>query len=507
MSIFFSTHGLMLVFFVYGLAFLGMGLALFIESGRSPSLAEAWVLRLLGSFGLLHGIHEWIDYFILQAHSFNAPVEDWLLWLRFGLLALSFIALFLFGLQSFTLSPRKFSNITKLGLGSLVVYGLVVIADVILSSALKDIAALSLADALVRYLIGVPGAALATLALRARALQAQASGRPAIARNLLLAAAGFGFYSLTQFFVSPIDLYVARVVNAQSFLAVTHIPIQVVRTVLAVVITISMFRATQILEEERQSQLLSAQQERLEALEQIRIELTRRETMRRELLRYTVRAQEDERARVARELHDEMAQILTAFSLDLATLQRSLKKRTDADRLIQHLQELSKQLSQSMVRMVHDLRPAHLDDLGLVPALQYLIDREKNSLQVQGSLEIKGTPRRIDPLVETVLFRVTQEALSNIARHAQVSTAAVCLAYNNEQVRLEVIDEGVGFDSDENFTPPRGWGLASMRERAESVGGQFRIDSRPGRGTCVEVRVPLTVAQEEKHENSLDAGG
>jgi two-component system sensor histidine kinase UhpB len=259
---------------------------------------------------------------------------------------------------------------------------------------------------------------------------------------------------------------------------------------MAVLITLSLLRATQIVEKERQQQLLVAQQARLDALERIQDELTKREALRRELLRHTVRAQEEERTRIARELHDETSQVLTAFSLDLATLRTVVCDRSEVKNLVDRLQVLSKQMSQGLYRLVHDLRPAQLDDLGLIAALEYLKD-ESVSAGLDVSMDIHGKARRLDSVVETVLFRVAQEALQNVVRHAQVRQARIVLVYQSQEITLKIEDSGVGFNPVQSFAPPRGWGLAGMRERVESVGGQLSIESRPGIGTIVEVAVPV----------------
>jgi two-component system sensor histidine kinase UhpB len=225
-------------------------------------------------------------------------------------------------------------------------------------------------------------------------------------------------------------------------------------------------------------------------LERIQEELTKREALRRELLRHTVRAQEEERSRIARELHDETSQVLTAFSLDLATLKTVVCDRAEVKFLVERLQSLSKQMSQGLYRLVHDLRPAQLDDLGLIPAIEYLKDDSVSS-GLEVAIAIRGKARRLDPLIETVLFRVAQEALHNIVRHAQVSRAKITLEYQPQEINLKVEDSGTGFNPVESFVPPRGWGLAGMRERVESVGGQLNIVSKPGKGTIVEVDLPV----------------
>jgi two-component system sensor histidine kinase UhpB len=295
---------------------------------------------------------------------------------------------------------------------------------------------------------------------------------------------------LTQIFVPPADFFPANLVNSQAFDRVIGLPIQVFRAGMAVAATVSLLRATQEAEAIRQSQYETVQLARLEALEQIKNEILEREDLRRELLRHTVVAQEEERARIARELHDDTAQLLTAFSLNLAALQDQLPDDQYFRKMLVRLQSLSRQMSQGIYRMVHDLRPAQLDDLGLVAALNYLVDDEPKRTGVVVDFSICGLRQRLEPLMETVLFRVAQEALANVARHAQVNRAAMELNFTPQAVVLTVTDHGIGFDTRIDLIPPRGWGLAGMRERAESLDGELLIESAPGNGTVVKVVIP-----------------
>jgi signal transduction histidine kinase len=341
---------------------------------------------------------------------------------------------------------------------------------------------------------------MAALALNRQASQAGVTKRGDLSFPLRLAALGFAVYSLTQFVVTPSDIFIAPYLNTASFLAWTGFPIQAVRAGMAILITFGLINATQVMEGERQRELVVAQEARLQALEQIRNDLAERETLRRELLRHTVAAQEEERARIARELHDETAQFLTALSLDLATMQKSVRRNPEVAHILERLQSMSRQVSRGIYRMVHDLRPAQLDDLGLIAALGYLVDEAQQS-NLLVTLNIEGSRQRLDPLVETVLFRIAQEALTNINRHANAVQASMTLSFDVQEIRLAVQDEGIGFNPNEIPRPPHGWGLVGMRERAESVGGRFQIDSAPGRGTLVEVVVPVL---QSKHPGSVN---
>jgi hypothetical protein len=179
---------LLLIYFIYGLAFYSMGLAMLLESRRSPLLAEARVLRPLALFGLLHGTHEWLEMALLQRQSLGLPMPDLVLWVRLTLLVVSFTSLLLFSLRTLRPDDRWFSF-------KLVSPGLILIClYLILALAVRfpqngNIPAwIERADVLARYLLAVPGAGLAALALERQSRQAQASNRSTLGRWLRTAA-------------------------------------------------------------------------------------------------------------------------------------------------------------------------------------------------------------------------------------------------------------------------------------------------------------------------------
>jgi signal transduction histidine kinase len=470
----------LLIYFIYGLAFFTMGLALMLESGRSPLLVERRTLWLLASFGLLHGAHEWIEIILLLVGWLGSPFPNVFNWIRVGWLVISFIPLLLFGMFQQRSKPAFF-----IGWGLLLAYP--VMALVSLQLNIPD--TVRWLDVLSRYSIAVPGGLLAGYAFWMRSRQVGHQGRPQLARHLRWAAGSLAVYGLTQIFVPYLDFFPANLISSQVFLETMGFPIQLVRALLAVIVTIALLQAVRVVEQERQDQLLTAQQARLEALEQVQRELEAREQMRRELLRHTVIAQDDERARIARELHDETAQILTAISLNLATLVK-FTSAEGAD-ILTRLQSLSRQMSHGIYRLVYDLRPAQLDDLGLVPALQYLIEQEGKRTGLVVQFDVQGDRRRLDSLVETVIFRVAQEALTNVRRHAQVDQAQMKILFSPDQVTFQVRDSGKGFNPAKKLLPPHGWGLAGMRERVESLDGHLNIQAAPGQGTLVEASIPL----------------
>ncbi len=489
-----------LIYFIYGLAFFSMGLTLLFETRRSPLVAEAGVLRPLVVFGFLHGGHEWLEMFLDKSDWFIFIHPLALAWGRVALLAVSFLALLIFGL--FMLRPFDLFRSGAQGDGrrpkplwwqrwvglSAYVAGVMVIALLLYPTHADRLTHI---DATIRYLLALPGAALAGVALWKQAALARRRGLVWMGRALRMAGVSFLLYGLTQAVVPPLHDAPNLWLNTVSFAAVFGFPVQLLRAAAAVLITYSLVRTVQAAEDERREQFQRLERERLDALEQVQAELLQREAMRQELMRSIVLAQEGERARVARELHDETAQTLTAFSLHLA----ALRSKTDGELRseLELLQGLCKQMSQDIYRLVRDLRPAQLDDLGLAPALSYLVDESQPRLGLKIDLQIGGPRRRLPPLVETVLFRVAQEALTNVARHAQVKAALVRLDFGPEQVVLQVKDQGQGFDVNQawEYNQGSGLGLVGMRQRVDSVHGSLRIISAPQEGASVEVRIPL----------------
>ncbi len=472
-----------IIYFIYGLAFFGMGIAMALESGRSPALAEVRVLLPLSAFGLIHGTHEWMESYILQAQSLGMPLPLWLPWLRLGFLISSFSSLMLFAHYLLQVTSPHSESKRFVRSMSFILYASAILLSAFLTYRTMKIPWLNLLDGLSRYLLAVPVSLMATIALQAKSRESQESDKKALTLNLGLTSLGFAIYTLTQIFVHPLDMFPARYLNEATFLVVSGFPIQVIRTFAAVIVTIGLLRSMFNMEDERRVQFYAAQQSHLEALQQ-------QEALRRELLAHTVHAQEEERARIARELHDETAQELSAFSLELATLRSIVKRQKAASAKVEHLQNISRRVSQGIYRLVHDLRPAQLDDLGLVAALRYFIGHYRTDTDINVMFKIDGDVHRLDPSLETVLFRVAQEGLTNIAKHAGTCEANVQLIFEADLIHLIVADQGQGFDAHGRFPKSRGWGLVGMRERVESVGGDFHLISAQGAGTQIEVIVP-----------------
>lgn len=480
----------LLMYFIHGLAFFSMGLAMALEAGRSPDIAEATLLKPLAMFGILNAVSLWLEIVILPGAWLLIPTPKPLLLAKLFFLTLSFASLTAFGVQAYRPARRQVAASLYVSLGFLLVYMiLVVISHIIPWASVPN--CLRCADALARYLLALPGALLAALALKNHARKNKASKAP-LARSYRLAAWGFALFGLTQIFPARAEIYPAPFINAELFREITGIPIQLVSTLLALFTMGNLIHASQLAERGRRRELFQAQQEKLAALEQVQNELLKRRELRKNLFRHIVLAQEEERGRISRELHDDTAQILTAASLNMAALKTVVGDNPKAVTLLKRSQDLCQEMSQALYRMVHDLRPAQLDDFGLVPALRHLTEEKWFSRKVAIAFEATGGPRRVDPVIETVLFRVAQEALTNILRHAHTDTARLRILFEPEQIVLTVEDQGTGFIP---ALKGQGFGLAGITERVELINGRVEIASAPGKGTTLTVIAPARLGQ------------
>lgn len=215
-----------------------------------------------------------------------------------------------------------------------------------------------------------------------------------------------------------------------------------------------------------------------------------------------IKAQEEERRRVAREIHDGPAQSLAnlVFRLEVCEKLLAAERLPELRGELAELKGLIKGSLQEVRKIIFDLRPMALDDLGLVPALRRYLEglEEREGLVV--NLAVFGQEVRLASAVEVGLFRIIQEALHNVSKHARAASARVILTYGQEQLLLSVRDDGRGFDLREVERGGRAgghFGLISMRERAELLGGRFEVKSAPGQGTRITVAVPITEGEEE----------
>lgn len=229
--------------------------------------------------------------------------------------------------------------------------------------------------------------------------------------------------------------------------------------------------------------------------EEVRVR-RRAEQDRLDLLRRVVTTQEDERRRISRELHDQLGQSLTVLRLKLEGLKGEAGRRSKLHGRIDELVEMARRLDTDVDFLAWELRPSALDDLGLIVALSNYAKEWSNHFGVKVNCHSGGLgDARLEPLVETCLYRVAQEALNNVAKHAGAASVDILLERRDHHAVLIVEDDGLGFDPDgvEADGEEHGMGLIGMRERAALVGGTVEVESTPGNGTTVFVRVPVSL--------------
>lgn len=204
-------------------------------------------------------------------------------------------------------------------------------------------------------------------------------------------------------------------------------------------------------------------------------------------------AQEDERRRLARELHDDTIQALIALKqrVQLAQMARPADSESSS---LKEIALLTEQTIENLRRLTRALRPIYLEDLGLVTALEMLARETGLNTNIPVEFQRQGSERRLEPAAELALYRIAQEALSNVTRHAQASRAALSITFTAQAVRMQVSDNGAGFTvprSPAEFAPSGHYGLLGLHERAELIGAALEIKSTPGRGTQLSVDLPV----------------
>jgi len=344
----------------------------------------------------------------------------------------------------------------------------------------------AVAEVWTRYVLGIPAALLASAGLIAQQRTFRQAGMAQFGRDSLWAAVAFAWYgAVGQLFTLSSPLPPSNVINAVLFQQLFGIPIQLFRAFTAAVASFFVIRFLRSFEVETQRQIAVLQSARLE-------ESQRREALRGDLLRRVVEAQEAERQRVARDLHDETGQALTAIGLGLRGVATAVHGNPQkAENNLRQLEALVDRALDELQRLIADLRPSHLDDLGLPAALRWYAAEINKRANLPVHLEIRGEGQELPQPVNLVLFRVAQEALTNVVRHARARHVWVRVRLSETEARLEVEDDGVGFEVDQASRPDRpAWGMLGMRERTSLLGGHLELRSSPGQGTTVSVSIP-----------------
>jgi signal transduction histidine kinase len=222
--------------------------------------------------------------------------------------------------------------------------------------------------------------------------------------------------------------------------------------------------------------------------------LVAREEQRKVYLSKVYEAQENERRRLAQELHDDTIQtflVIAKSAQNLTAANNGAKE--EVGRNATYIKDTALQAIEDVRRLTFDLRPSILDDLGLLPALRWLVDRMNKESEIRTRMLISDTKSRLSPQAEITTFRIVQEALHNIKRHSKAKEAVITLEFSADALNMTIQDDGQG------FIPPRklsnlmakgNLGLIGMQERIESINGKLKIHSKPSKGTLLSIKIP-----------------
>jgi len=480
-----------------------MGLLVAIEGGRSSEERVRKALRPLAGFGLVHAAHEWIEMFAYLTSAAGQPLPAYLIVFRLSTLAFSFLSLAAFGgfLLARDETAQRVSLLIPLGLEAVWVFGLATIRGGYAAASLYAVV-----DVWTRYSLAIPASILAALGLIAQQRAFRRAGLVRFGQDALWAAVAFAWYGLIgQAFTRASLLPPSDVLNEGLFLRFFGFPVQLLRAIVAGLASVYVIRFLHAFQVETEQKIADLQTARLQESQQ-------RELLRGELFRRIVAAQESERQRIARDLHDETGQSLTAIGLGLRGLESRLQHDAEgAAHTLHELQTLTADSLKELQRLMTDLRPAHLDDLGLAATLRWYAARTEERFPLRIKVETQGSEQPLPDAARICTFRIVQEALNNVIRHAEAHSVHIGLSYAYDGVHVSVRDDGQGFSLDRLQrsigSGRQPLGLVGMQERASLLGGKVTIWSQPGEGTRIDATLPYSEESEVPNGNTPAAGG
>ncbi len=450
-----------LVYFCYGLVFFVLGLAVALQTRQASHLNLSRSLAWLAAFGFTHGFHEWGDLFIpIQAGYLNDSTVRLLQHIHLISLAVSFEFLILFGVA--LLRPRDL-RLWTIGLAALPLIAWFAIEYLLFSRIYPDFTTWRAAgEGLARYIIGFPGAMFAAYALRRHALdQIAPLNVPRIVSTLRVAGIMLALYAVAAGLIGPpVPFFPGSIVNTTTFEALFIAPAPVFRGLIGLALTIAIILGLEVFEVETVR--------RLETMEQEQILLA-------------------ERARIARDLHDGSIQkVYTAGLILQSAVGRTHQEDEQRRQRLRRALGLLHEAIQDLRRSLGDLQAASAPE-PLADALSRLASDPRYGSFVKVSLDIgPGVEDGLSPERTTHLLAIANEALSNIARHADAKHATVSMHRHGDQLELLVSDDGVGFPEHAHH----GFGLRNMRDRARLLGGRLEVGRSSLKGTVVRLTFP-----------------
>jgi signal transduction histidine kinase len=452
------------IFFIYGQVFFVLGLVIALQSWRHSRLALARSLKWLAAFAFLHSFHEWGDVFIpIQANFLATPFVDILLGVQVILLALSFACLFQFGLETLRPLPDHLLFLRYLPGAALALWVFCAFGPTLnVTSNASQWATLN--NILARYMMGFTGAFVAAYGLRRQAHSLIAPMKmPHIWRMLQIGGLTLAAYGIMGGLVVPLaNFFPANIINDINLERFTLVPVQLYRSILGFILILVTLRVLEVFQVELDRQISSMEEAQMVIAE---------------------------RERIGRELHDGTLQTIYAAGLLLKTSQKEVAGQPalakSSTRITQTI-ELLDQAVADIRAYIGALRDKS-DSKSLVAGLQELTSARHLRSLVEFELHLDLPEHRImSPARIGHLLAITNEALSNVARHAQATRVQLSATSTDNKLLLKIADNGLGLPVDY----VNGYGLRNMRERARMLGGEMRLDSTSNHGTIISVEVP-----------------
>jgi signal transduction histidine kinase len=457
-----------LILFVYGLAFFILGFAILLQVQQSSRLELARSLRWLAAFGITHAFNEWGDLFIpIQAQYLPLPWVKILKVVQLILLSASFACLFEFGIS--VLSPFNLARWME-GVPAVLFLAWIFVTFFLLLPLQPDVDKWRHAsNALARYFIGFPGGILAAYGLRVHAIKRiKPLNVPPIYNTVRIAGISLGLYAIFGGLITPtVDFFPGNILNVQTFENAVGIPPIIFRTIITIVVAITVIRSLEIFSVETQR--------RIEALEQQQILSAEHE-------------------RLARELHDGAIQKVYTAGLLVESAARLTEKKTDLgsrlERAVVVLNDAIADLRQNLTELHHPDELA--TDETLKQMLEHLADDPHYNTLVKVSLDLTMPDgKSLAPIRERHVFAIVNEAMANIVRHANARIVSIQVQDLGEHLKVSIKDDGTGLSPNAQA----GYGLRNMRDRARLLNGELRFSEPSNKGTTVTLEIPWVDSQ------------
>ncbi len=458
----FYHNNLQLIFFVYGLVYVLTGFAILVKNVESSQFKLAKFIRLFAVFALLHGLADWAPAFLpLHKPNISPAAYDNLRLIAYMILTVSYVYLFVFGLK---VVLKKNSWVTLLPVGILTLWFGFIFA--IRTSTDFD-AWLSASNALSRYFLGFPAGLVAAYAFFKQSKDFERLNIPILIQHMRWGAVFLAVYGIfTGLVVPKANFFPANIVNYDTFIAATRVPVQIVRFVAGIGIGVNIIRSLELFDVERRKRMEEA--ERREAISA-------------------------ERGRISREIHDGTIQSLYGIGLTLERSRRLLAGTPDhpATELLEYAVTKLNDTIKDVRSYIMDLQQIYFQDIKLRHSLLELINEFAITTDVYPVFNYNenGTTA-LTPYQRANIYHVVKEALNNVRRHAKANKVLVNVSLLKDTIEIAIKDDGCGFDVAEAVRQQdRHRGIANMMERVKALGGKIDLRSAPGKGT--EIRMSI----------------